>query len=394
MIIKRLGDLDIAGKRVLIRQDLNVPLSGGGTKRITSTKRIEASLPTIEYARDAGACVLLMSHLGRPQEGQPNVAFSLHPVAQYLSSRLGQPVKLNADYLDTPPVLENGEIVLLENVRFNPGERINDPVLGKRYAELCDIFVMDAFGAAHRAQASTHAVGRYAEIACAGQLLCAELDALEQALKHPAHPVVAIVGGAKVSTKLPVLQSLLGVVDQLLPGGGIANTFIAAAGYGVGQSLFEVELVDQAKAMIADAQQRGAEIPVPVDVVVGQQFSMDAESQIKSVDEVAEHDMILDIGPRTSKRYAKMMQTAGTIVWNGPVGVFEFEQFSQGSRQLGMAIAESPAFSIAGGGDTLAVIEQLDLTERISYVSTGGGAFLEFLQGKTLPVVAMLESRA
>ena len=400
--VKQLSDLNIAGKRVLIRQDLNVPLSDGDSdgdsatsgKTITSSKRIEASLPTIEHARDAGAKVLLMSHLGRPLEGQAQADFSLQPVAQYLSSRLGQRVALNRDYLTAQPVLENGQIVLLENVRFNRGERANDRSLGKQYAELCDIFVMDAFGAVHRTEASTHGVGMAAKTACAGPLLCAELNALEQAFTQPAHPLVSIVGGAKVSTKLTVLESLLEKVDQLVPGGGIANTFIAAAGYGVGKSLFEADLVEQAKTIMARAKQRGAEIPLPVDVVVGQQFSADAEPQVKAVDDVAEQDLILDIGPQTAQQYAEIMKTAGTIIWNGPVGVFEFEQFSQGSRRLGKAIAESTAFSIAGGGDTLAAIEKFNLTEQISYISTGGGAFLEFIGGKTLPVVAMLQSRA
>ncbi len=403
MAVKQLSDINIAGKRVLIRQDLNVPLSDdsgdgfGATasgRIITSTKRIEASLPTIEYARDSGARVLLMSHLGRPLEGQEQAEFSLQPVAHYLSSRLGQQVELKTDYLTTQPVLENGQIVLLENVRFNRGECANDRTLSKQYAELCDIFVMDAFGAAHRAHASTHGVGMYAELACTGPLLSAELNALEHALSDPTHPVVAIVGGAKVSTKLTVLESLLERVDQLVPGGGIANTFIAAAGYCVGKSLFEPKLVEQAKAMMIHAKQHGAEIPIPVDVVVGQQFSADAEAQVKAVDDVAEHDLILDIGPQTAQQYAEMMKTAGTIVWNGPVGVFEFEQFSQGCRRLGAAIAESSAFSIAGGGDTLAAIEKFNLSEQISYISTGGGAFLEFLEGKTLPAVAMLQSQS
>ena len=391
MDITRLHDLDIAGSRVLIRLDLNVPLHNGC---ITSTTRIEASVPTIKYVRDAGAKVLIMSHLGRPVEGESNPEFSLAPIAQYLSTILDQSVSLNTNYLEVRPQLKNGQVELLENVRFNPGESSNDPALGKQYAELCDIFVMDAFGMAHRAQASTHGVGMNAPVACAGPLLSAELNALEHALEHPEHPVVAIVGGAKVSTKLTLLESLSSVVDQLVPGGGIANTFIAAAGYAVGKSLYEPALIDQARALMESARSRGAEIPIPTDVLVGRQFSSDTAAQIKLVDEVDEDDYIFDIGPQTARRYASIVKTAGTIVWNGPVGVFEFEQFSQGTAILGAAIADSTAFSIAGGGDTLAAIEKFDLTDRISYISTGGGAFLEFLEGKTLPAVEMLQARA
>lgn len=391
MNIIKLDDLDIAGLSVLIRLDLNVPLHNGN---ITSTTRIEAALPTIKYARDGGAKVLLMSHLGRPVEGQSKPEFSLAPIAKYLSTILDQSVSLNTNYLSTRPQLKNGEVILLENVRFNPGESSNDPALGKQYAELCDIFVMDAFGTAHRAQASTHGVGMNATVACAGHLLCAELNALEHAMKHPQHPVVAIVGGAKVSTKLTLLESLSNVVDQLVPGGGIANTFIAAAGYAVGKSLYEPALLKQAQAIMESARSRGAEIPVPTDVRVGKQFSSDAVAQTKLVDEVAEDDFIFDIGPETARRYADIMKTAATIVWNGPLGVFEFEQFSQGTAMLGEAIADSPAFSIAGGGDTLAAIEKFKLADSMSYISTGGGAFLEFLEGKTLPAVEMLQSRA
>ena len=390
MAIKELADLDISGKRVLIRQDLNVPLRNG---EISSSKRIEASLPTIEYACAQGARVMLMSHLGRPVGGTSDPQFSLRPVAEYLASSLGQPVRLISNYLESPPELQDGQVDLLENVRFNAGESSNDQALGRKYAALCDIYVMDAFGTAHRAQASTYGVGMYAPIACAGPLLSAELNALEQALDHPAQPVVAIVGGAKVSTKLTVLESLSNVVDKLIPGGGIANTFIAAAGHSVGKSLFEPELLDQARELMDHARRRGAEIPVPTDVVVGKEFSSEATAAVKPVNQVDADELILDIGPVTANRYAQVMKTAGTIVWNGPVGVFEFEQFSLGTRTLGTAIAESPAFSIAGGGDTLAAIERFDLTDQISYISTGGGAFLEFLQGKNLPAVEMLQTR-
>jgi phosphoglycerate kinase len=390
MAIKKLEDLDISGKRVLIRQDLNVPLRNG---EITSSKRIEASLPTIAYACAQGARVMLMSHLGRPIEGKTDLDFSLRPVAEYLAARLGQPVRLISDYLESPPKSKDGQVDLLENVRFNAGESKNDPALARKYAALCDIFVMDAFGTAHRAQASTYGAGMFAPIACAGPLLSAELNALGQALDHPAKPVVAIVGGAKVSTKLTVLESLSNVVDNLVPGGGIANTFIAAAGYSVGKSLFEPELLNQARHLMDRAQRKGAEIPIPADVVVGKAFSRDTTATVKPVNQVSEDDLILDIGPDTANRYAEIMKSAGTIVWNGPVGVFEFEQFSLGTRTLGTAIAQSPAFSIAGGGDTLAAIERFDLTDQISYISTGGGAFLEFLEGKTLPAVEMLQTK-
>lgn len=391
MAIIRLADLDLAGSRVLIRLDLNTPLHNGC---ITSTARIEAALPTIKYARDAGAKVLIMSHLGRPVEGQSEPEFSLAPIAEYLSTSLCQSVSLNTNYLEVKPKLENGNVELLENVRFNLGEGSNDPSLGKQYAELCDIFVMDAFGTAHRAQASTHSVGMQAPVACAGPLLSAELNALGHALENPKRPVVAIVGGAKVSTKLTLLESLSSKVDQLVTGGGIANTFIAAANYAVGKSLYEPTLIDQARTLMASTRSRGAEIPIPTDVLVGKQFSNETSAQIKLVDEVEEDDFIFDIGPKTARRYASIMKNAGTIVWNGPLGVFEFEKFSQGTAKLGAAIADSSAFSIAGGGDTLAAIEKFNLTDRISYISTGGGAFLEFLEGKTLPAVAMLQSRS
>jgi phosphoglycerate kinase len=383
-------DLDIAGKRLLIRQDLNVPIKDG---QVASDKRIRASIPTIEHAVQAGAKVMLMSHLGRPTEGESADEFSMLPVAQYLTSALGQEVKLVTDYLNTPPQLADGEVVLLENCRFNPGEKKNVEELAKSYASLCDIYVMDAFGTAHRAQASTYGAGVFASVACAGPLLAGELEALEKALKSPARPMAAIVGGSKVSTKLTVLDSLSQVVDQLIPGGGIANTFIAAAGYNVGKSLCEEELIPEAKRLMEAAKAKGSDIPVPTDVVVGKEFSESAEAVVKRVDDVADDDMIFDIGPETAARFAEMMQAAGTIVWNGPVGVFEFDQFGEGTRVLGEAIADSSAFSIAGGGDTLAAMDKYEIAHRISYISTGGGAFLEFLEGKKLPAVEMLESK-
>ena len=391
MSILKMTDLDLAGKRVLIREDLNVPLKDG---KVASDKRIRASLPTIEFAMKAGARVMLMSHLGRPKEGVYEEQYSLRPVAEHLSGLLGKEVRLVQDYLENPPQLEDGEVVLLENVRFNKGEKSDDPELAKKYAALCDIYVMDAFGTAHRAQASTHGVGLYAPVACAGPLLAAELEALGKALENPDRPMVAIVGGSKVSTKLTVLDSLSKVVDQLIPGGGIANTFIAAAGHPVGKSLYEPDLVPEAKRLMEAARAKGGEIPVPVDVVVGKEFSESAEAVTKKVEEVADDDMIFDIGPETAKMYGELLKKAGTIVWNGPVGVFEFDQFSEGTKAIAMAIAESPAFSIAGGGDTLAAIDKFGVAERISYISTGGGAFLEFLEGKKLPAVAMLEKRA
>lgn len=385
-----LTDLDICDKRVLIRQDLNVPIKQA---KVSSAARIEASLPTIRYVLENGGRLMLMSHLGRPTEGKYDESLSLAPVAQYLSSALGKPVELIKDYLTNPVEVESGGVVLLENVRFNLGEATNDSALSQSYAKLCDVFVMDAFGTAHRAQASTEGVGSYAPTACSGPLLTAELQALETALETPKTPVVAIVGGAKVSTKLTVLESLSGVVDQLVPGGGIANTFIAAAGYPVGKSLYEPDLVNQARKLIDLAQQKGGEIPIPEDVIVGKEFDIHTESEVKLVGDVAEGDLIFDIGPRTVARYADIMLSAGTIIWNGPVGVFEFPQFSRGTQGLGQAIKDSAAFSIAGGGDTLAAIDRFELAESISYISTGGGAFLEFLEGKTLPAVAMLESR-
>jgi len=391
MSVIKMTDLDLAGKRVLIRQDLNVPIKNG---KVTSDKRIRASLPTIEHCMNAGAKVMLMSHLGRPTEGEPVDEFSLQPVADHLFGLLGKKVGLVKDYLDKAPELIDGEVVILENVRFNKGEKKNEEALSKMYAALCDVFVMDAFGTAHRAQASTYGVAQFAPVACAGPLLAGELEALGKALDNPARPMVAIVGGSKVSTKLTVLESLSKIVDQLIVGGGIANTFIAAEGYGVGKSLYEEDLVETAKKLKADAQARGGDIPVPTDVVCGKEFSETAEATLKKVSEVADDDMIFDIGPETAQTFADMLKTAGTIVWNGPVGVFEFDQFGEGTKALSMAIAESPAFSIAGGGDTLAAVDKYNIADKVSYISTGGGAFLEFLEGKKLPAVEILEQRA
>ncbi len=391
MSVLKMTDLDLSGKRLLIRQDLNVPIKDG---KVASDKRIRASLPTIEFAVKTGAQVMLMSHLGRPTEGEYADEFSLRPVAEHLSGLLGKEVRLVSDYLDKAPELNDGDVVLLENVRFNRGEKKNDEALSKKYAALCDIYVMDAFGTAHRAQASTHGAGQYAAVACAGPLLAGELDALGKALDGPQRPMAAIVGGSKVSTKLTVLESLSGVVDQLIPGGGIANTFIAASGFNVGKSLVERDLIPEAKRLMEAARAKGGEIPVPTDVVVGKEFSESAEAVVKKVDEVADDDMIFDIGPETAAHFADMMKIAGTIVWNGPVGVFEFDQFGEGTRILGMAIADSDAFSIAGGGDTLAAVDKYNISDKVSYISTGGGAFLEFLEGKKLPAVAMLEERA
>ncbi|WJW75805.1 phosphoglycerate kinase [Thiohalobacter sp. IOR34] len=391
MSVIKMTDLDLAGKRVLIRQDLNVPIKDG---KVTSDKRIRASLPTIEQAMKAGARVMLMSHLGRPTEGEYDEQFSLKPVSDHLGGLLGKEVRLVKDYLETAPEVAEGEVVILENVRFNKGEKKNDDELSRKYASLCDVYVMDAFGTAHRAQASTHGVAKYAPVACAGPLLAGELEALGKALHNPERPMVAIVGGSKVSTKLTVLESLSQVVDQLIPGGGIANTFIAACGYNVGKSLYEEDLIPEAKRLMEAAKAKGGEIPVPSDVVVGKEFSETAEATVKKVDEVADDDMIFDIGPETAARFAEMMKAAGTIVWNGPVGVFEFDQFGEGTKTLGLAIAESRAFSIAGGGDTLAAVDKYGIADRISYISTGGGAFLEFLEGKKLPAVEVLEQRA
>ncbi len=389
MSIKRMVDLDLSGKRVLIRQDLNVPVKNG---QVTSDLRIQASVPTIEQALAKGAAVILLSHLGRPVEGQYDEESSLKPVAERLASLLGKPVRLEKDWLEGVTIAP-GEVVLCENVRFNLGEENNSDELGQKMAALCDVFVMDAFGTAHRAQASTHSVAKYAPIACAGPLLSNELDALGKALETPTKPLVAIVGGSKVSTKLTVLKSLSEKVDQLIVGGGIANTFIAAMGYSVGKSLYEADLIEEAQSLIADAKKAGSDIPIPVDVVCAKEFSDTAEATIKKVTDVEDDDLILDIGPDTAKQYAEIIKSAGTIVWNGPVGVFEIEQFSHGTQSLSKAIAESSAFSIAGGGDTLAAIDKYGINDDISYTSTGGGAFLEFLEGKELPAVAILKSR-
>ena len=389
MTILRMTDLDLAGKRVLVRQDLNVPVADG---RVTSDQRIVASIPTLKHALENGAAVMVMSHLGRPKEGQWSEADSLAPVAKRLGELLGREVPLVKEYLGGIEVAP-GQLVLLENCRMNVGEKSDDETLAKQYAALCDVFVMDAFGTAHRAQASTHGVIRFARQAAGGPLLMAELDALAKALEHPARPLLAIVAGSKVSTKLELLSSLVSKVDQLIVGGGIANTFIAAMGHGVGKSLVEMDLVDTAKRIMADAKARGAEIPVPVDVVVAPEFSATAPATVKPVDAVGADDMILDIGPQTAQRYAALIAKAGTVVWNGPVGVFEFDAFGHGTEALARAIAASNAFSIAGGGDTLAAVDKYGIRKDVSYISTGGGAFLEFLEGKTLPAVAALEAR-
>ncbi|HJU09028.1 MAG TPA: phosphoglycerate kinase [Rhodanobacteraceae bacterium] len=390
MTFLRMSDLDLRNKRVLIREDLNVPIKEGA---ITSTQRLEAALPTLREALHKGAAVMVMSHLGRPKEGVFSEADSLQPVAAWLSNKLGKPVKLVRDYLDGVEVAP-GEIVLLENCRMNPGEGKDDETLAKKYAALCDVFVMDAFGTAHRAQASTHGVAKFAKVACAGPLLAAELDALDRALKNPKRPLLAIVAGSKVSTKLELLENLVARVDQLIVGGGIANTFIAASGFKVGTSLCEPDLLDAARKVMARAKARGAEVPIPEDVVVAPAFAADAPAAIKRIDQVEDNEMILDIGPETAARYAQMVKAAGTVVWNGPVGVFEFDAFGHGTETLARAIAESDAFSIAGGGDTLAAVDKYGVENGISYISTGGGAFLEFLEGKTLPAVAVLEERA
>ncbi|CAO1667982.1 phosphoglycerate kinase [Salinicola sp. NYA28a] len=386
MTVLKMTDLDLSGKRVLIREDLNVPVKDG---KVTSDARIRASLPTIKAALDAGASVMLMSHLGRPTEGEPADEFSLAPVAEHLADLLGKPVRLEKDYLDGNVEIAAGEVVLLENVRYNPGEKKDDEALAKAYAALCDVYVMDAFGTAHRAQASTHGVIRFAPQSCAGPLLANELDALEKALSAPRRPMAAIVGGSKVSTKLDVLYSLSEKCDQLIVGGGIANTFIAAAGYGVGKSLYEADLVDKAKELMAKV-----EIPLPTDVIVATEFSESAEATIKPVDQVSNDEMILDIGPETARHLASLLENAGTILWNGPVGVFEIDQFGKGTEVLSKAIAASQAFSIAGGGDTLAAIDKYGIADQVSYISTGGGAFLEYVEGKTLPAVAALEKVA
>ncbi|GAB3729116.1 phosphoglycerate kinase [Silanimonas algicola] len=389
MAILRMTDLDLTAKRVLIRQDLNVPIEGG---KVTSEQRITASLPTIRLALEKGAAVMVTSHLGRPKEGQWTAEDSLAPVAERLSAHLGRPVPLVRDWVGGVAV-QPGEVVLLENCRMNVGEGKDDAALSARYAALCDVFVMDAFGTAHRAQASTHGVIRAAKVAAGGPLLMAELDALAKALAHPARPLLAIVAGSKVSTKLELLGSLVDKVDQLIVGGGIANTFIAAAGHKVGKSLVEMDLLDTARGIVDKARARGASIPLPDDVVVAPAFAADAPATVRAVDAVQDGDMILDIGPKTAARYAELIATAGTVVWNGPVGVFEFDAFGKGTEALARAIAASKAFSIAGGGDTLAAIDKYGVEDDVSYISTGGGAFLEFLEGKTLPAVAALEAR-
>jgi phosphoglycerate kinase len=390
MSFLRMQDQMLAGQRVLIRQDLNVPLDGGV---VANDARILASLATIEMALEKGAKVIVMSHLGRPIEGLFDPSLSLQPVANRLEELLGKSVTLHRNWLDGIDI-EPGEVALCENVRFNVGEKANDESLAKRMAALCDIFVMDAFGTAHRAQASTHGIAKFAPLACAGPLLSNELDALATALDKPARPIVAIVGGSKVSTKLTVLDSLSEKVDQLIVGGGIANTFIAAAGYNVGKSLFEQDLLEQATLLTDKVRATTGDIPVPVDVVCAKAFSADSEAHTMLVSEVADDDMIFDIGPRTSALFAEILQGAGTIVWNGPVGVFEFDQFGSGTKALAEAVAQSNAFSIAGGGDTVAAIEKYGVADQISYISTGGGAFLEFLEGKPLPAVEILELRA
>ncbi|GMG87798.1 phosphoglycerate kinase [Biformimicrobium ophioploci] len=384
MAVKLMADLDLAGKRVLIREDLNVPVKDGA---VTSDARIRAALPTIRKALDAGARVIVMSHLGRPTEGEFAEEFSMAPVAAHLGKLLERDVPVIREWQDGVE-LADGELALLENVRFNKGEKKDDEALAKAYASLCDVFVMDAFGTAHRAQASTHGVAKFAPVACAGPLLAGELDALEKALANPARPMVAIVGGSKVSTKLTVLETLSDKVDQLIVGGGIANTFLAASGKPVGKSLYEQDLITNAKALMAKC-----DIPVPTDVVTGKEFSESTAAELKSADDVADDDMIFDIGPDSAKALAKVLEEAKTIIWNGPVGVFEFDQFGEGTKALSMAIANSEGFSIAGGGDTLAAVDKYAIADKVSYISTGGGAFLEYVEGKTLPAVAMLESR-
>ena len=383
--VKLMQDMELKGKRVLIREDLNVPIKDGA---VTSDARIRAALPTILAAREAGAKVILMSHLGRPTEGEFDTAFSMAPVAEHLSGLLDQKVSLVEDW-KLGVELNDGDVALLENVRFNPGEKKDDESLAKAYAGLCEIFVMDAFGTAHRAQASTHGVAKFAPVACAGPLLAGELSALEKALAEPARPMVAIVGGSKVSTKLTVLETLSDKVDQLVVGGGMANTFLAAAGKPVGKSLCEHDLIPAAKSLMEKTS-----IPLPVDVVTGKEFSESTEAEHKLADQVVEDDMIFDIGPEAAEDIATILKDAGTILWNGPVGVFEFDQFGGGTEALSLAIAESEAFSLAGGGDTLAAIDKYDIADNISYISTGGGAFLEYVEGKTLPAVAVLEARA
>ncbi len=387
----KLTDLDLAGKRVLIRADLNVPVKEG---KVTSDARIAASMPTIEHCAKAGAKVMVMSHRGRPEEGIYDDENSMAPIAANMGEKLGKEVRLIKEYLDGGFEMAAGEVVLLENVRFNKGEKKDNEELAKKYAALCDIFVMDAFGTAHRAQASTHGAGKFAPTACAGLLLAEELDALAKALANPARPMVAIVGGSKVSTKLTVLEALSEKVDQLVVGGGIANTFLAATGKNVGKSLCEHDLIPTAQTLIAKMEARGATIPIATDVVCGKAFAEDAEATLKGADAVADDDMIFDIGPDSAQVLAEIIAQAGTIVWNGPVGVFEFDQFGEGTKTVSLAIANANGFSLAGGGDTIAAIQKYDLYDKVSYISTAGGAFLEYLEGKTLPAVAMLEERA
>jgi phosphoglycerate kinase len=387
----KLTDLDLAGKRVLIRADLNVPVKDG---KVTSDARITASMPTIEHCMKAGARVMVMSHRGRPQEGVVDEENSMQPIADTMSAKLDKKVPLVKDYLDTPPKVADGQVVLLENVRFNKGEKKDEEALAKKYASLCDVYVMDAFGTAHRAQASTHGAGKYAPVACAGLLLAEELDALNKALANPARPMVAIVGGSKVSTKLTVLETLSEKVDQLVVGGGIANTFLMATGKNVGKSLCEADLVGTAKALIKKMAARGASIPIAVDVVCGKKFDENEPAVLKDAADVEDDDMIFDIGPKSAQQLADIIAKAGTIIWNGPVGVFEFDQFGAGTKTVSIAIANAPGFSLAGGGDTIAAIQKYGIYDKISYISTAGGAFLEFLEGKTLPAVAMLEERA
>jgi len=389
MSFLRMDELDLSGKRVMIREDFNVPLDGG---RVTSDARLRAALPTIRLALDGGAAVILLSHLGRPTEGQYAEKFSMAPVAGHLSGLLDAPVRLKKDWLGGFEI-EPGEIVLCENVRFNAGEKGNDEDLAHSMAKLCDVFVMDAFGTAHRAQASTEGVIRFAPLACAGPLLSRELYELDNALRTPARPMLAIVGGSKVSTKLTVLEALMSKVDQLIVGGGIANTFIAASGYNVGESLYEPDLIHEAQRLVRMAHKKGGEIPIPKDVLVAKTFSKDAMAYVRAVDEVQDDEMILDIGPLTSVDYASIIQGAGTVIWNGPVGVFEFKRFAAGTRAVANAIDISAAFSIAGGGDTLAAIDQFHVADGVSYISTGGGAFLEYVEGKALPAVVALEAR-
>lgn len=390
MNLIKMSDIDLSGKRVLIREDLNVPIKDG---MITSDQRLQAALPTIKSTLDSGAAVIVLSHLGRPEEGKYEKKFSLEPVADYLRENLEYPVRFVKDYLSGVDV-NPGELVVCENVRFNPGEKGNDEALAKKLASLCDVFVMDAFGTAHRAQASTYGVAQYAPVAVAGPLLIRELEALNQVLKAPKKPIVAIVGGAKVSSKLSLLKQLVGMVDVLIPGGGIANTFLKAQGFEIGISLYEPDLLDEARHILILAKEKGCQIPLPTDVVVGKTFSETCPAFNKSLSNVAADDMILDIGPETIRDYVDLIHEANTIIWNGPVGVFEFPQFAYGTRAIAIAIAESDAFSIAGGGDTLAAVDLYDLNQQISYISTGGGAFLECLEGKTLPAVAILQERA